>query len=371
MKIRKEIKDQLEELKTIRRRIHQNPEIGFDTFQTMETIQTIMNQNAAEYDGFSGVFYLDNKSKSSIGFRCELDGLPIKEKNQVSYHSLNDYMHACGHDAHMAIMIILMKYLFLHEKKTSVLFIFQPAEESGAGAKHMIEKKILEKYHVQELYAVHVLPRCQDVIASKSGELMAASCEIKVKIHSKGGHAAHQNQRQDAMKAMHAFLSEVYQLQKENSTFLVHFGKVECGSSSNVIADECILDGTMRSFDEKMMITLKNMLSEMLMKVDQSFQSNSVISFSSGYEIVKNDRKMVDKIKTIAGQQYQEIDPMMLSEDFSFYSAICPCCLFFCGLSEQHDLHDACFDVDEKECLKAIEVMIQLVEMFDYVKACD
>ena len=144
MKIRKEIFEQLNELKRIRRKLHENPELGFNTQNTMRLIKDFINIEPIEDDEISGVFYLKGND-DCIAFRCELDGLNIKEDNDIEYKSKNNYMHACGHDMHMAIMISLINHYLDYEHKPSLLFIFQPAEESGAGAYYMLKKDIFFK----------------------------------------------------------------------------------------------------------------------------------------------------------------------------------------------------------------------------------
>lgn len=362
MKIRKEIQDELENLKNYRRRLHEIPEVKFETFETMKMIQRLSGRNADEFDGFSGVFYLKGKTKKCMAFRCELDGLAIQEKNKVSYASKNKAMHACGHDAHMAILLCMMNYYKLYPSDVSLLFIFQPAEESGAGAKYMIQKNIFEKYQVAVCFALHVMPTMSDFIGCKEGILMAKSCEFDILIQGKAAHAVHANQGIDSMKAMNLLLNEIYEIQKELLPNIVHVGKIESGQIGNGISEVSRLYGTIRSLTNGVFDGIKEFIQNKCIQADEQMNTKSYIQFSDGYDCVENDGHLVQKIKEIAKEDYLEISSVMLSEDFSFYKTKCPCCMYFCGLHSKIDLHDSKFDLDEEDCLKAIEMNVSLVE---------
>lgn len=361
MKIRKEILDRFEIFKENRREIHKYPEIGFDTKETMNRIKRLLNLNTANDDEYSGVFYLPSE-KECIAFRCELDGLPIKEENDVDYQSTNAYMHACGHDAHMAILIETIHYFLHHPHKKSLLFIFQPAEESGAGSKYMMCQNIFEKYKVKECYATHVMPNLGDYIGCKENIMMAKSREIHLHIQGKGAHAGHKELGIDAMKATTFFLEHIYQIESDLKPNILHFGKLESGYVGNAVSSNSYLVGTMRCFNEKSDELIQNFLINLIKNIDEQFQTESSIEFKNGYDAVVNDKTLVDKIKKLLSDDYLEIQPLALSEDFSFYSQKCKCCYTLCGLSSKTDLHDSRFDLDEKECLKAIELNIRIVE---------
>ncbi|WP_281628241.1 amidohydrolase [Traorella massiliensis] len=362
MKIRKEIQMQYDTLLRIRRELHQIPETGFDTYKTMAYITQQIPIMVSEYDGFSGVFYLQGQNKKCLGFRCELDGLPIREKNSFTYASFNGNMHACGHDAHMAIMICTLLYFIQYPPKYSLLFIFQPAEESGGGANYMIQKGIFEKYGIEYLLAVHVFPHLKDKIGCCKGVLMARSCEIKVIVRGKSVHAAHSEQGIDVIKILYQFLNWVDELKENIRSDLIHFGRMNCGEVCNAVAAYGVLEGTMRCFDDINYDMIRTQMIRQLSIIDEEYHSTSEIIFSEGYEKVVNDEKLNEYVLQIAKEDYVEMKPLYLSEDFSFYRKKCPCCLYLCGLSSEEDLHSSSFDLKEEECLKAVEMNVSLAE---------
>lgn len=359
MKIRKEIKERINIFKEIRRHIHQNPEIGFNIQNTLRYIENILNMKSASNN--SGVFYLPG-TKSCIAFRCELDALPIKEMNDIEYKSRNEYMHACGHDAHMAILIETMIYFINHKQDHALLFIFQPAEESGAGSKQMIQLNIFEKYQITELYATHVLPSLGNKIGCREGILMAKSREIKITILGKSAHAGTPQNGINTLFAANQFLTFVYEYQKEIKPNILHIGKCISGEVCNAISSKTVLEGTIRSFDHDSFEKIKNECIQQIISLDKQLNTNTTILFSDGYDLLVNDSKLVHKLKKNCLEDYIKVMPMALSEDFSFYTSLCPCCYYFCGLTSDIGLHDNLFDLDEEECLKAIELNIRLVE---------
>ena len=336
------------------------PEVGFNTKNTMKLVKQLVNIKPILDDGISGVFYLKG-NEECIAFRCELDGLNIIEENSIEYKSLNDYMHACGHDIHMAIMILMINYYSIHTHKPSLLFIFQPAEESGAGAKYIIDKGIVEKYNVKELYAFHVLPNLGDFIGCRNGIIMSQSCEIEINIIGIGGHITSNNSI-DSIKAMNYFLNKYYKLSNEIKPNKIHIGNIQGGTVCNSVARSCTLKGTIRCLEENMMESIKENLENILYKMDKRYKTNTIIKYSIGSPPLINNRNLVSKIKYLAEDSYIEIEPLLLSEDFSYYGLHCNICYIFCGLTTFQELHSSTFDLKEEDCLKMLELYFRIIE---------
>ena len=360
MEIRKEINELLIDLKRIRRKLHMIPEIGFNTKNTMKLIKQLVSINPIEDDGISGVFYFKSSEKC-IAFRCELDGLNIVEENNIEYRSLNNYMHACGHDLHMAIMILMINYYSNYPHKPSLLFIFQPAEESGAGANYMIEKGLIEKYNVKELYAFHVLPNLGDFIGCSNGIIMSQSCEIEINFKGLSGHITSNNSI-DSIKTTNYFLNEFYKLKNEIKPHKIHIGSIQGGTVCNSVAESCTLKGTIRCLEENMMDFIKECIENLLYRIDSKFKTKSTIKYSIGYPPLINNIELVSKIKRLAEDSYIAMEPLLLSEDFSYYGNYCNICYMFCGLTTSNELHSSTFDLKEEDCLKMLELYFRIIE---------
>ena len=273
---------------------------------------------------------------------------------------MNHYMHACGHDMHMAILISMINYYHSNPHHPSLLFIFQPAEESGAGALHMIQKDFIHKYKVEELYGFHVLPELGDFIGCRSGCIMAESCEFKITIQGLSGHIT--SKGIDAIKCANKIMNEIYKLKNKIKPNLIHIGSIEGGTICNSIADTSILKGTIRSLEENSMFYIKEVLEDSIYKIDQKFKSTTNIQYSIGYPPLINNNQLVSKIKKISKDDYIEIQPLLLSEDFSYYCDYCKCCYLFCGLTTFQELHSSTFDLKEEDCLKMLELYFRIIE---------
>ena len=210
-----------DEIVQIRRSIHKNPELSYYENETSAFIEKKLREYGINYKkGFvnTGIIaWLHGKNPGPvIGLRAELDALPIMEKNQVSYKSKRDgIMHACGHDAHLAMLLGTIKILkeLIKDLPGTVLFIFQPAEELvPGGAKLMIEDGALDEIKPDLILAQHVYPELEaGKVGYKAGEYMASSDEIYVTIQGKGGHAAIPEKRDDTILAAAKLLILLYE----------------------------------------------------------------------------------------------------------------------------------------------------------------
>ena len=369
LKIRKEIATMENECMEYRRILHQIPETGFDTEKTWQKIKQLSQLSADECVKNGGVFFLEGKMKKCIAFRCELDGLNIKENNDHAYSSVNDNMHACGHDGHMAAMLLLMKYLISHQDQLicSVLFIFQPAEESGAGALSMIENHLFEKYEIKAMIAAHVMPDiAENQIACRAGALMAKSCEFTIAMKGKSAHAGSYWQGLDCIEGMYLLMNMIgLQIQDPLKSHLLHIGWISGGEVRNSVADHAQCEGTLRSFDEEQFLMMKMNLMNCVNAWNEIGYDCS-IDFSYGYECVINDEGLVNDLKYVCESDYIETEQRLFSEDFSFYGQKVPALFYFCGIKKQEEvfLHSPDFDFQESALLKIVEVNVRLLEFW-------
>lgn len=337
----------LSELRRIRRHLHRYPEIGMDTKQTLLFIQTESGCKTMELTTNSAIIKL-GEGNIKLAFRFEMDALPIQEKNECEYKSTNHYMHACGHDGHMAIGLVLIKLLKQQHFDGAVLFVFQNAEESGAGAKQLLAKM---NYEIPCMFALHLLPNlAKHHIATNTGAIMANSCEFKIETFGVSAHAGMKEQGIDALMELVDIYQNLYTFKSE-LPFVLHVGKMSGGKVMNQVADYAYLEGTMRCYDEVL-------FKQLLMHIQKKGKTTLGIPYRS----VVNDEQLVKTFKQLT--QVDKIEPLYLSDDFGYFSHAFPSLYFFLGIGETSSLHSATFDFDEAVLLTGLKVCVKLLNEY-------
>ena len=246
---------------SVRRDFHQYPEVGFNEWRTKRKICTYLDQMGILYTeaAKTGVVGLieGGKPGKTVALRADMDALPIKEKNDVPYKSKNEgLMHACGHDAHMTIMLGAAKILMnvRDQLAGNVKLLFQPAEETDGGAEPMIAEGVLENPKVEAIFGLHVAPEFSvGEIGWKYGQMNASSDTIHIKVKGKSAHAAYPYMGKDAIviaaqiiTALQTIVSREVDARK---SAVISLGKIKGGTQGNVVADEVHLTGTVRTLD--------------------------------------------------------------------------------------------------------------------------
>lgn len=362
----------------IRRHLHAHPELSHQEVETARYISRVLTDwGIAHQTGIAGNGILGHitpqhaSPKKSILLRADMDALPITEKNNVSYQSKHQgVMHACGHDVHMTILLATLR--FLHEYREllpqPVSFIFQPAEEKApSGARQMIEAGVLQD--VQGIFGLHVSPELPcGVIGLCSGPFMASADEIHCKIAGEFGHAAQVNPSKNPVYAAAEWLQFAEKLNHPERKLLVSFGKVEGRGSTNIVPEEVLLSGTLRSFDESLRLETLEKLAMGAQKIGNGRGINIELHIPEGYPVLVNNTEYVHQFENALSQHapqliVQQVPPRFGAEDFAWYTRIVPGCFFRLGSGYRSAgggtaLHQAEFDVDE-QCLKTgVEAMI-------------
>ena len=358
-----------DEIVQIRRYIHKNPELSYYENETSAFIEKMLQEYGINYKkGFvnTGIiaWLQGEKPGPVIGLRAELDALPITENNQVSYKSKrNGIMHACGHDAHLAMLLGTMKILKELKKDFpgTVLFIFQPAEELvPGGAKLMIKDGAFDEIKPDLIIAQHVYPDLEaGKVGYKAGEYMASSDEIYITIHGKGGHAAIPGKRDDTILAAARLLILLYE--KINAPFpgkpptILAFGKIDGAGATNVIPSEVKIVGTFRTFDEKWRKAAHREMKKIIAEFERKESIGAKFIIKKGYPVLRNDLKITKSAIRLSGAFLGEknvvsLEQRMTSEDFANYSHSCPVCFFRLGTGikgKEYALHTSDFNIDE------------------------
>ena len=323
--------------------LHKIPEVGFKEFKTHQYIVDVLktiNCQITELSPTGIIAFFDYGGKDSIAFRAEMDALEIIEKNSFDYISTHmGYMHACGHDGHMAILLAMAMKLNLIKCPRNVVLIFQPSEEKYGGALKVLESNILQKYLVKEIYGLHLWPNLKKgVIASHSKVLMASSTEIDIKIIGKETHIANKTDGIDAIKVAQRLLDNI-----ECEDVVFNCGKISSIGARNIVCGNVSLECSLRTFNELKRKQFLNNLSNISVKIANDTTVNICIDAKRHIPLLKNDLCLFEKHRHLIDEI---ISPVWQSEDFAFYSLNYRCLFFFLGIGDTPKLHSRDFHFD-------------------------
>lgn len=351
-----------------RRDLHKIAELSLCEFETTKYL--ILELKKMGYAPFSlletGCFvFIDNDCSESICFRCDIDGIKLQEENECSYKSENDgVMHACGHDGHMASMLLFA--LMLKEStelfKYNILLLFQPAEEEFCGANLVIKTGIFNRYKVKYIFGFHLMPGIEfGKVFCKSDELMAGSCSFDCLVSGNSAHVGVYNEGIDSIY-ISSMLINLYQgiVSRMTSCLnksIVHIGNIKGGTACNIVADKCLFNGTIRSFNKSNLEYIMNKMLDINKGIDLIYGSNTSIVINDKYLPLVNDKYLFEKFRHLFNSLNK---PIFMAEDFSFYLEEVPGLFFFLGLGDASGLHTSNFEIDESVLSKGAEIFYKI-----------
>lgn len=371
-------------LQNIRRELHQFPEISLQEKNTSEILLRELKkidgiqirENVVGY-GIIADFYGEKPGKL-IALRADMDALQIEEKNDVEWKSKNPgVMHACGHDNHMTMVLGAALLFNKNKSKLSggVRLIFQPAEElsPNGGAKDMIKAGALE--NVDMILGMHVWPDLPlGKIGLKSGALMAASDHFTINIKGKSSHAAKPNEGIDALVAGAQFINQCQTIVSRNTdsmqSIVITIGKMNSGTRYNIVAEECILEGTCRTFSPNIRDLAEKRLETILKGVCISSGCSGTLNYERGYSAVINNEEIIKYIRTTIEDKFKKddivnVEPCMTAEDFSHYLLEKPGALLWIGTTKEgetkYPLHSSYYSPNEEVLWKGSALLAELV----------
>lgn len=362
-------------IRKYRQDLHRIPEIGLEVMKTCEYVKEALSNLPCEITSpikYSVCAYFDNQKEETMAFRCDMDALEVLEKNDVEYISKHvGRMHACGHDGHMAIMLEFAQVIknIIHTFNYNVLLIFQPGEETPGGAKPLLDTGLFEKYNVKYVFGYHLWPYMpKGSISSKPNEFMAKVAEITMKVHGLSAHAAKYQDGNDALYAASDLLVQLYKMEQEeidsNIYRLLRFGKIQAGSVRNVIANEAVLEGSIRSFDDQVFDFMLKRVQEIAKIIESNHQVKIDIELSNGYPALINDEALLNDIMKQSDRMIHILEkPEMISEDFAFYLQKARGVFFYLGTGTNIALHSDNFNFDEELLYSAVAMNIDLCKM--------
>lgn len=350
----------------LRRWLHAHPELAFEEVRTAEFIIAELERLDVSYrydgKGHSVLAEIETRPGSPfVALRAEMDALPGDELTAASYSSENPgRMHACGHGAHMAMVLGAAALLRQTPPPGNVRFVFQPAEESGGGARTAIADGALDR--VAAIFAGHVTHDYEPgVIMVKTGVVTAQSDRFTIEVKGKGGHAARPHEAVDAIVVAGMLITAIQSLVSRETNPLhptvVTVGRIDAGTAANVIASAAHLEGSIRTTLDPVRQHIHSGLKRMARAAAELYDCDIDIEISEGYPPVVNTaaeaelaRETVRKV--FGGSCLKEDDhPSMGSEDFSYYLKRVPGCFFRFGARpkdwEPIPLHHPAFDIDE------------------------
>ena len=367
-----------EKIKGYREYLHQNPELSYKEFNTMEYVAAKLKEIGIPYDkgvAGTGIIGIIRSSKHSenqacIGLRADLDALPIQEQNTAAYKSKVDgVMHACGHDVHTSILLGAAEILFelREDLEHPVKLIFQPGEEKNpGGASLLIEAGVLENPKVKEMYALHVFPELEvGKLGMRSGLYMASCDELHLEIIGVGGHGAMPEKCINPILIGSEFIIEaqniIHKSCPKEVPCVISFGHFDALGATNVIPERAEIKGTFRTMNEEWREKAAILLMDLANNLENKYKGNVNLEISKGYPFLKNDEELTEKLKAkfesfFGPKNIEGLALRMTSEDFSFYSQTIPVCFFRLGVGNKekgiiYSVHHPKFDVDSA-CLK-------------------
>lgn len=366
----------------IRRALHTIPEPAYNEKKTVRYVAKILKDLDIpfRYIGETGLVadFDTGKKGLSIAVRADIDALPIEEKTGLDFASEHQgYMHACGHDGHMAILIGLAMVInkFKNSFSGSVRFIFQPAEEKPphGGAKALIENGVLSG--LDFILGYHIIPSIEvGKLAILNGPVMAAADEFEITIKAKGGHASCPEKTVDtilvAAKVVDALNSIVSRMIPPFEPVVISCGEIHGGYAFNIIPDVVIIRGTVRTFNNETRNIVPKKIKEIVAGIANAFGAENELNYINCYPPLINDDHTVEFLKNVAISTFGKnclvnIKPLMGSEDFSAYLQHVRGCYFFIGgardLAKSHYLHSPYYDFDEAALRVGILVLSKAI----------
>ncbi len=359
-----------EEIILNRRHFHQNPEVGFEEFNTSRKIKEYLDSLEIENKvicktGVVGIIK-GNGSGPVIALRSDIDALPLDDRKNVEYCSkIEGKMHACGHDGHMAVLMGAAKILnkYKNNFKGIVKLIFEPAEETIGGARFMIDEGVLQNPKVDAIVGLHVSELINSgYVGLKYGVVNAASNPFKIVVKGKGGHGAHPENSVDPIVAacniVNALQTIVSREITPHNPSVITIGKFIGGTAPNIIPEEVLLEGVIRSMTAEDREYMIERLTKICNSIGEAMRVRTEIEIFNGYPCLCNDDDMVsfseNVFRGILGKDnvIMDINPSMGVESFAYFSQKVPAVFYFLGTRNVskgivHPAHGSLFDLDE------------------------
>lgn len=365
---------------SLRRQLHRTPELALSEHRTASLVARNLRSwgwDVVEHVGGTGVVasLAAGEGTRGIALRAELDALPILEDSGVAFSSENPgQMHACGHDGHMAILLAAARYLAETRKFSGIVrAIFQPAEETGPGARDMIADGLFERFPFDVIYALHNWPGLPaGRFAVQDGPAMAAADGAIVTIRGRGGHGAAPHEAIDPVPAAASFISALQTIVSREvdplDTAVVTVGAIRAGTVSNIIPDEVEMHVSIRAFAEDVRRRIEQRIRKLASAQAEAFGATASVEYDAGTPAVLNDPAAAHFARQIILDTFGQdglithFPPRMASEDFSEFLAVKPGAYMFVGNGDSRPLHSPQYQFNDAIIGPAGRLLVRLAE---------
>jgi hippurate hydrolase len=337
------------ELQQIRRDLHAHPELCYEEKRTSDVVAAKLTEwgipviRGLGQTGLVGIIK-NGTSERAIGLRADMDALPMQEINTFPHASKHPgKMHACGHDGHTAMLLGAAHHLSQHRNfDGTVYLVFQPAEEGGAGARSMIDDGLFERCPMDAIYGMHNWPgTATGTLSVCEGPMMASSNEFHVTVRGKGAHAAQPHKGIDpimvAVNIAQAWQTIITRNKSPLDTAVISITQIHSGSATNVIPDEALMVGTVRTFTTEVLDMIEQRMQLLAENIGVGFDAEVDFKFKRNYPPLVNHARetafAVEVAKSLVGADKVDanVEPTMGAEDFAFFLQEKPGCYLFIG----------------------------------------
>lgn len=371
-----------EEISGWRRHLHMYPELGYDVFETARFVQQKLEDfgcdEVATGIGRTGIVAIikgRHGDGPTIGLRADMDALPIQETSGKEWSStIAGKAHSCGHDGHTSMLLGAAKYLSeTRNFKGSVALIFQPAEEGGAGGREMVRDGMLERFNISEIYGLHNRPGIPvGEFAIRKGGIMASTDEFDIIVRGRGGHAAQPHNTIDPVVAASQLVTAIQAIVSRNldplKSLVISVTKFHAGDAHNVIPEQAVLGGTIRSLDPEVRKFAEMQLRAAVAGVATLTGAEIELDLRNNYPAtINHDRETdfaADIARFVAGATKVDCEtpPMMAGEDFSYMLEERPGSYIFLGNGDTPGLHHPAYDFNDEAIPYGVSYFVHLVE---------
>ncbi|MDB2466770.1 M20 family metallopeptidase [Planktomarina temperata] len=367
MAILNRFSEMFEEISTWRRDLHAHPELRFEEYRTATFVASKLKEFGVDeiVTGFGGTGVVgvihgqNNTSGRSIGFRADMDALPIQEVNDLPHAStIPGKMHACGHDGHTSMLLGAAKYLAeTRNFDGKIVLAFQPAEEGGGGARAMIDAGLMDKWNVEEIYGMHNMPGLPiGEFAVRTGPQMACPDKFEIIVHGKGGHGAMPHKSVDSTLVAAQIVVALQSIASRNINPLENIVVSVCGfrtetDTYNVIPNTVRLRGTVRTFEKDVQSFVRARIDALTKSTADGYGAVAEVTHMSGPPPLVNHERQADFAAEIAlsvcGVAHRNFEPSMGGEDFSEMLLERPGAYLFVGNGDSADLHNPSYEFND------------------------